>query len=66
MAMVEVMVPEAEIISPTFPSLRLISVAHPQSACRQAPTDQMAMAHKYPFLLPSQSTNRPAKRLAMA
>src|SRR5690606_12422400 len=41
-------------------------VAIPQQACSTAPTDQIPMAHKKPFLVSNQSTNRPANNILTA
>src|SRR5690606_20909308 len=41
-------------------------VAIPQKACITAPTDQIPMAHKNPFLVSNQSTNRPANNILTA
>ncbi len=38
----------------------------PQIACRHAPIDQRKIAQRKPFLVPSQSTNRPANNMAIA
>ena len=41
-------------------------VAIPQNACKQAPTDQIPIAHMNPFLVSNQSTNFPAKNILTA
>ena len=42
------------------------AVPTPQPAWRHAPSDQMKIAHRYPFFVPSLSMNLPAKRLHRA
>ena len=44
----------------------ILHVIHPHTACRQAPTDQIPIAHKYPFFVPIQSTNLPANSMHTA
>ena len=48
----------------SYPSMCI--VAHPQRACTQAPKDQTPIAQRYPFFVPIQSTNLPAKSIANA
>ena len=51
---------------PRKPTAFSAEVPTPHPACRHAPSDQMNIAHKYPFFVPSQSMNLPAKRLQSA
>ena len=53
-------------IMPTKPIALRAEEPTPQTACIHAPSDQMKIAHKYPFFVPSQSMNLPAKRLPKA
>ena len=53
-------------IMPRKPAALSHSVPTPQAAWRHAPSDQMKIAHRYPFFVPSLSMNLPAKRLHSA
>ena len=53
-------------IMPRKPTAFRAEVPTPQPAWRHAPRDQMKIAHRYPFFVPSLSMNLPAKRLHRA
>ena len=53
-------------IIPKKPTALRAEVPTPHPAWRHAPSDQVKIAHRYPFLVPSLSMNLPAKRLHKA
>ena len=60
-------VPFSTAIIASIDSYPLICiVAQPHNACAHAPKDQIPIAQRYPFFVPIQSTNLPAKSMATA